>query len=825
VTWAVQNAASGATIDVKTDNPVATVSSSPATSGANVSQSINFGYSSFVLDHNGTRLASADNVLAVCATNLQWILDNTDGFYKCLTPTGSPTANLVLGALSPTSAKVGTPVSFSISVNNQGTVASAGGATIRFDLASPAGAALNTEPSSSHRFFSWLAHTAEAVAGTVAPMSSVSIGALNPGQVLTASSAPKTFATAGAYSIRACIVSTPEVCKDWISLSVGPADTVVSACGSDDKQPLSSAPTNLCAAGNTATAVSGSGPWSWSCQNGSATPVTCSASKSATPSGGGCASPTTGQYGSPTGNYCQSGYSLNGGTTLDTRNSVYTWSCGNGTTSGFSNCSTPYTGPVNGSCGAAAGEYWPSGPTDYFPGYMCYTGTTGTVTTGSNGSWNYSCNGSNGGTNASCTTAPLSDDICYIHNAKATKAELFYGQETTISWDSNCQVVVTGAARKYMGDDVDGNPIYSANYYMSPGTASLKAYYRNSYGWDVPSALPAVPVTVTGYDFGIKVTSLSTHGGSFYQGETAKFKVEMPFNSIFYNYWDTDHTTPHTVAASFPSSLSSVLFSLNGSPYPQEGDGTNYTDVNGDPAVWYSMYPIGSSYASPYGSFSPATLNSSGSWVSTWSVPIPSNALTGSYRYNIVTNPIGGGNALAQILIPVQPNTTQPVVALSSSRYSLILGQSATLTWTSKNVTSCAANNFSNAGSLSGSTTVSPTSTTTYSIICDSASGQVTSSATITVVNANGVAPLITFTAKPNFITPGKQATLTWNATGADSCVGDGNFSTGASSVTSGTAVVSPLATTTYTLTCTNNGTNASSTAKVTVTKFDYKER
>jgi hypothetical protein len=364
---------------------------------------------------------------------------------------------------------------------------------------------------------------------------------------------------------------------------------------------------------------------------------------------------------------------------------------------------------------------------------------------------------------------------------------------------------------------------------MNPGTATLKAYYHNAIGWSVLSNLPAVPVTVAGYDYGIKVTNLSTHGGFFYQGETAKFKVEMPFNTTFYNYYDTDQATPHYVAYAFPSSLLSTSFSLRGQPNPQEGDGVSYVanPETGETGIWYSMYPRDASnrYESPYGSFSPATLTSSGTWVSTWSVPIPSNALTGWYRYNVQTGPVGGGTAVTQIGITVQPNTIQPVVALSSSRYSLISGQNATLTWTSNNVTSCTSTNFSNGAALSGSVVVTPITTTTYTVTCNSASGPVSSNATIIVTNANGVAPVVTFTARPNFITPGKQATLTWNATGADSCVGDGNFSTGASSVTSGTAVVSPLATTTYTLTCTNNGTNASRTSKVTVTKFEFKER
>jgi hypothetical protein len=810
VTWSVANPTANVSTQVKHDNPTDTLAFS-YTPGVNVMTPVTIGSTTFYLYHNNLELANVSTVVTCAVPTDSWQL--VSGTYKCA-PGGVAKPDLSAGAVSPSGATVNTPITLSAPVLNLGNVSSGTSFPVLLQVSSS----------------SLMLNAANQNIGSVGPA--------GKGEFLSVSTS-YTFGAVGTYYARICAdLSTSFVgvidesnegnnCGSPTTITVSSAP--VSACGSDNNQTLSSVPMNTCAANNSLVgSVSGSGPWSWSCQNGSAAAVSCSATKSATPSGQGCGSPTLGQYGAPTGgNYCQSGYTYNGGYSLDVNRGVYTWSCGNGTTTGQSSCSTPYTGPVNGQCGPAVGNYSENPPIDYFPGYMCHTGTTGAVTAGQNGSWNYSCSGSNNGTVTQCSTAGVSLDTCYIWNAKAAKSELFYGQETSISWegDPTCEVRVTGAARKVIAYDEEGNPVYGSTYYMNPGTASLKAYYRNDYGWTVPSASTPASITVTGYGYGVKVTNLSTNGGFFYQGETAKFKVEMPFGSAFYNYWDTD--TYSFVPASFPVSLSSSLFALIGYPNPQDGDGFLYYDQSGNLERWYSMYPrdAANRYESPRGSFSPATLSSSGNWVSTWSIPIPSDALPGNYRYNIQTNPTGGNAAVAQMILPVLQNTTQPVVALSSNKYNITLGQSVTLSWTSKNVTACSANNFVTGGALSGSTSISPTSTTTYSIICDSASGQVTSSATITVTNANGVAPVVTFTARPNFITPGKQATLTWNAIGADSCVGDGNFSTGANSVTSGTAVVSPLATTTYTLTCTNNGTNASSIAKVTVTKFDYKER
>jgi predicted extracellular nuclease len=63
-----------------------------------------------------------------------------------------------------------------------------------------------------------------------------------------------------------------------VTAAFAPRVLVNGVCGSDDGQTLSSPPTQLCAAG-TPTAVSGSGPWTWSCQgSGGGTTSACSAS-------------------------------------------------------------------------------------------------------------------------------------------------------------------------------------------------------------------------------------------------------------------------------------------------------------------------------------------------------------------------------------------------------------------------------------------------------------------------------------------------------------------------------------------------------------------
>ncbi len=76
-----------------------------------------------------------------------------------------------------------------------------------------------------------------------------------------------------------------------------------------------------------------------------------------------------------------------------------------------------------------------------------------------------------------------------------------------------------------------------------------------------------------------------------------------------------------------------------------------------------------------------------------------------------------------------------PTVALSASPTSITNGQSSTLTWSSRNVTSCTGTGFTASGT-SGSASVSPMQTTTYSITCTGAVGPTEASASVAIASA-----------------------------------------------------------------------------------------
>ena len=73
-----------------------------------------------------------------------------------------------------------------------------------------------------------------------------------------------------------------------------------------------------------------------------------------------------------------------------------------------------------------------------------------------------------------------------------------------------------------------------------------------------------------------------------------------------------------------------------------------------------------------------------------------------------------------------------PTASLSASPTKISAGQSSTLTWSSTNATSCTGSNF-NASATSGSATVAPTVTTSYSVKCTGNGGSASSLATVSV--------------------------------------------------------------------------------------------
>lgn len=197
-------------------------------------------------------------------------------------------------------------------------------------------------------------------------------------------------------------------------ISIEVATAVNGVCGNSNGQSFTGAPAiNLCAAGS-ATAVSGIGPWSWSCtgSNGGST-ADCTANIKTfaivfQSGGNGTLSGATQQ----TVNY-------NANTTAVTAvpaNGYHfvNWTSGasevgTSATLTVSNVTAAQTitanfapDPVNGVCGSADGTTAAIAPTTD----LCTTTDTPPTLTGT-GPWSWSCTGSNGGTTATCSAQKL----------------------------------------------------------------------------------------------------------------------------------------------------------------------------------------------------------------------------------------------------------------------------------------------------------------------------------------------------------------------------------------------------------------------------------
>ncbi len=165
------------------------------------------------------------------------------------------------------------------------------------------------------------------------------------------------------------------------------------ACGSDHGTSGPTAPTSLCNAG-TASAVSGSGPWTWSCAGtGSGTIADCTKSYSIPVINGVCGTSNgTAVASAPTTNLCSSGTA-----STVTGAGPWSWSCEGSGGGGDAGCSASVGAMVNGVCGTANGTTVASAPTTN----LCSSGTASAVA--GSGPWTWNCLGSGGGSNSFCS--------------------------------------------------------------------------------------------------------------------------------------------------------------------------------------------------------------------------------------------------------------------------------------------------------------------------------------------------------------------------------------------------------------------------------------
>jgi acid phosphatase len=168
-----------------------------------------------------------------------------------------------------------------------------------------------------------------------------------------------------------------------------------------------------------------------------------------------------------------------------------------------------------------------------------------------------------------------------------------------------------------------------------------------------------------------------------------------------------------------------------------------------------------------------------------------------------------GGTASAGSAGTVPTTSTapsQPTVSLSATPSTIPAGQTATLAWQTQNASTVTLNGAAVSGT--GTQTVTPAQTTTYTLVATGAGGTQQASTTVTVA----ALPTVTFTATPNSIQQGQSSVLAWQTTNATAVTLDGT-----AVATSGSLTVSPAKTAYYDLVATGTGGTQKVTVGVTV--------
>jgi Big-like domain-containing protein/beta-propeller repeat-containing protein len=208
------------------------------------------------------------------------------------------------------------------------------------------------------------------------------------------------------------------------------------------------------------------------------------------------------------------------------------------------------------------------------------------------------------------------------------------------------------------------------------------------------------------------------------------------------------------------------------------------------------------------------TLNGTGVAVySTSTLAVGAHSITAAYGGDAANS--ASTSTAASVTISAPP---APTVTISAAPTSIVLGKTATLTWSSTNATACTASgSWTGSEVVSGTATVTPTAAgaPSYVLTCTGAGGSADATAALTVTTP--AAPTVTIAVAPTTITVGQAATVTWSSTNATACTASGSW-TGAEAV-SGTATVTPTAAgaSSYVLTCTGTGGSANATAALTV--------
>lgn len=438
---------------------------------------------------------------------------------------------------------------------------------------------------------------------------------------------------------------------------------------------------------------------------------------------------------------------------------------------------------------------------------------------------------------AGCLLAPSP-----VVNLSVNPSTINAGQSATLTWTANNASSVT------INPDL-GSMALNGSTVVSPSTTTTYVLIASNTGGSAtatviltvnPSATVNPTVTANAAPPAPVVTDFSVTPLSINSGGSATLKWDTTgATSVFIEpgigYVSTSgsqvvsptSSTSYVLTASNTASTVTSSATLNINPYPPYGSSypqqhpssspgsapqVNFFDINPPIIDHGSSTTMGWDVSGAYNIFIDQGIGD---------VP-PSGTMTisppATTSYTLTaTNLYGSVTSLATAI--VNPVVGAPVIlSFTATPDSITAGFPSTLQWNVTGATSVHINQGIGAVPSSGTQSVSPTATTMYTLTATNSSGSSVASTTVMVlVSTTPDLPIITsFISNPTSITTGHSSILQWNVTGATSASIDQNLGYIASS---GTRLVSPTATTTYTLTATNSSGSVKSLTTVTVTQ------
>jgi hypothetical protein len=278
------------------------------------------------------------------------------------------------------------------------------------------------------------------------------------------------------------------------------------------------------------------------------------------------------------------------------------------------------------------------------------------------------------------------------------KAREFFSSETRVAR------VIYGGLMLVIFGFVFGPSVF-AQFYRNTQTAGYG--YGSGYGYGYGSGPDggangyringSTPLTAYGYGYGFGAEPVIAFTGNYSQtvtvGSVATFTAYAT---------DTDVTTPG-VAIAYNSSNKPAGATINSSTGAFSWDTTGVTP-------------------NPYTFTVTAAGNTGG--LASQSVTITVNAVSNSGSSSSSGSSSGGGGGSGYAL---------PTASFTTNYSTIILGQSAILTWTTTNATAVSINQGIGTVGTSGTTTVTPTSTTAYILTATGSGGTTTQTVTVTI--------------------------------------------------------------------------------------------